>query len=69
LAGTDRGLIVAAGERSYVLIAEWPDLHALAAARPRMIKTLATFRRGLEDLGAGLGVTDAASGEVVLSLK
>jgi hypothetical protein len=34
-----------------------------------MIETLGTFRHALEDLGAGLGVTDAASGNVVLSLK
>ena len=67
--GLSRGLIVATGERSYVLIAEWPHLHALADARPPMIKTLGTFRHALEDLGSGLGVTDAVSGEVVLSLK
>jgi hypothetical protein len=67
--GLSRGLIVATGERSYVLIGEWPDTHALADARPRMIETLGTFRHALEDLGAGLGVTDAASGNVVLSLK
>jgi hypothetical protein len=67
--GLSRGLIVATGERGYVLIGEWPDLRALADARPPMIKTLGTFRHGLEDLGAGLGVTDAVSGEVVLSLK
>jgi hypothetical protein len=52
-----------------VLIGEWPDMRALADARPRMIETLGTFRHALEDLGAGLGVTDAVSGNVVLSLK
>jgi hypothetical protein len=34
-----------------------------------MIATLDTFRHALEDLGGGLGVTDAVSGQVVLSLK
>ncbi len=66
--GLSRGLIVASGERSYVLIGEWPNMHALADARQSMIKTLGTFRHALEDLGPGLGVTDAVSGEVVLSL-
>jgi len=67
--GLSRGLIVASGERSYVLIGEWPDMYALADARQSMIKTLGTFRHALEDLGPGLGVTDADSGAVVLSLK
>jgi hypothetical protein len=33
-----------------------------------MIETLNSFRDTLEDLGAGLGVTDAVSGPVVLDL-
>jgi hypothetical protein len=41
----------------------------LAAARPKMIATLDSFRDTLEDLGAGLGVTDPVSGPVVLELK
>lgn len=67
--GLKRGLIVATGERTYVLIGEWPDASALADARPPMIQTLGTFRHVLEDLGSGIGVTDAVSGEVVLSLS
>ena len=63
------GLIIGAGERSYVLVGEWPGMEDLAGARTRMIETLGTFRHALEDLGTGLGVTDAVSGEVVLSLK
>ena len=42
---------------------------AIAAARQRMIGTLDTFRYTLEELGPGLGVTEAVSGEVVLALK
>ena len=53
-------------ERSYCIIGEWADM---AAARPKMIATLDSFRDTLEDLGAGLGVTDPVSGPVVLELK
>jgi hypothetical protein len=42
---------------------------ALAAARPKMIATLDSFRDTLEDLGGGLGLTDPVSGPVVLALK
>jgi quinol monooxygenase YgiN len=61
--------IVRTGERSYCIIAEWRDAEALAQARPKMISTLDSFRDALEDLGAGLGVTDPVSGPVVLSMK
>ncbi|MEA3031365.1 MAG: hypothetical protein QOG13_2690 [Sphingomonadales bacterium] len=61
--------IVKTGEGSYCIIAEWDDMASLAAARPEMIATLDSFRDTLEDLGGGLGVTDPASGPVVLSMK
>ena len=61
--------IIKTGDRSYCLIAEWSDMDSLAAARPKMIATLDTFRHLLEDLGNGLGVTDPVSGPVVLELK
>lgn len=67
--GLIHGHIVDAGAGTYVLIAEWPDASAIASARKRMIETLDTFRDTLEDLGPGLGVTDAVSGPIVLSLK
>jgi hypothetical protein len=67
--GLLNGRIVRASDRAYVLIGEWPDMTAIAAARQRMIGTLDTFRHTLEDLGPGLGVTEAVSGEVVLALK
>jgi hypothetical protein len=67
--GLLRGFIVKTGDRSYTLVGEWVDANALAHARTRMIGTLDTFRHSLEDLGNGLGVTDAVSGEVKLSLK
>jgi len=66
--GMTRGFIIGTGERTYVLVGEWPDTTPLAAARQRMIGTLETFRHALEDLGSGLGVTDAVSGDVTLAL-
>jgi hypothetical protein len=67
--GLLRGFIVKTGDRSYTLVGEWIDTNALVGARTSMIGTLDTFRHTLEDLGNGLGVTDAVSGEVTLSLK
>jgi hypothetical protein len=61
--------IISTGERRYCIIAEWDDMDALANARPNMIATLDSFRDTLEDLGGGLGVTDAVAGPVVLGLK
>ena len=66
--GLARGCIIKTGDRSFILVGEWSDMPALAGARERMIETLNTFRHTLEDLGSGLGVTDAVSGEVVLAL-
>jgi hypothetical protein len=66
--GSTRGVIISTGERTYLLLGEWPDMPTLAASRQRMIETLDTFRHALEDLGPGLGVTDAVSGSVVLAL-
>lgn len=61
--------MIKTGDRSYCLIAEWPDTDAIAKARPQMIATLNSFQDTLEDLGGGLGVTDAVAGPVVLSAK
>ena len=67
--GLLRGVMIKTGDRSYCLIGEWADANALADARSRMIATLDSFRETLENLGPGLGVTDAVSGSVVLDLK
>ena len=67
--GLLRGCMIKTGERTYCLIAEWPDTDAIARARTGMIATLDTFRSLLEDLDGGLGVTDAVAGPVVLDLK
>ena len=57
------------GDRSYCIVVEWDDMDAITKARPNMIATLNSFRDSLEDLGGGLGVTDAVAGPVVLALK
>ena len=67
--GLQRGVMIRTGDRTYCLIGEWADTNALAEARGKMIETLNSFRETLEDWGAGLGVTDAVSGPVVLDLK
>jgi Antibiotic biosynthesis monooxygenase len=61
--------IIAAGDERYCIIAEWESFEALVASRPQMISTLDRFRLTLEDLGGGLGVTDAVAGPVVLAIK
>jgi hypothetical protein len=67
--GFERSLLIKTGDRSFCIVTEWRDMDALAAARPKMIATLDTFRDTLEDLGGGLGVTDPVSGPVVLELE
>lgn len=59
--------MVKTGDGAYCLVGEWDSKDALVAARPAMIATLDTFRHTLLDLGEGKGVTDAVSGDVVLS--
>jgi quinol monooxygenase YgiN len=61
--------IIRTGEQTYCLIAEWEDTDALTRSRPQMIATLNTFRHLLDELGDGLGVTDAVSGSVAKVLK
>jgi len=67
-AGFKRFVMVKTGDRRYCVIGEWDSVESLAAARPKMIATLDTFRDLLEDLGGGQGVTDPVSGEVVLEI-
>jgi quinol monooxygenase YgiN len=67
--GLVRGAMIRTGEGSYCLVGEWTDTDALASARASMIATLDSFRGTLEELGNGMGVTDAVSGPVVLDLK
>ncbi|MBI3946072.1 MAG: antibiotic biosynthesis monooxygenase [Armatimonadetes bacterium] len=67
--GFRRGVVVDTGDRTYCFIGEWDGFDSIVAARPKMIYLLDQFRDTLEDLGGGLGVTDAVSGEAVVELK
>ena len=67
--GLERATIIKTGEHTYCLMAEGTDVDALGRARPNMIATLNSFRDTLDDLGDGLGVTDAVSGPAVMTLK
>ena len=61
--------LIKTGDRTYMIVGEWTGMDAMAASRTSMIAMLDTMRDMLEDQGGGLGVTDPASGEVVLALK
>ena len=66
--GFRKGALIKTGDRTYCAIGEWESYQSITAARPKMIAMLDTFRDTLEDLGAGLGVTDPVSGEVVVEM-
>jgi hypothetical protein len=63
--GLRRALMVKTGERTYCFIGEWNSMKDIVNARPDMIEDLNRWRPLLEDLGGGLGVTDAISGEAI----
>jgi len=67
--GLRRAGLIKTGDRAYCFVGEWEGVADIAAARTAMIASLDRFRDTLEDLGHGLGVTDPASGEVVVSIK
>ncbi len=64
--GMRRFSLMKTGERSYCIVGEWESMATLIAARPTMIGKLDRMRGMLEDLGGGLGLTDAASGDVLI---
>ena len=66
--GFRRFVLIKTGDRTYCAIGEWESYQKIIAARPKMIAMLDTFRDTLENLGAGLGVTDPVSGEVVVEM-
>ena len=65
--GFDGGWLVRTGDRTFCVIGQWQSFQHLADARPEMVGVLDEMRHMLEDLGAGLGLTDPVSGEVVAS--
>lgn len=60
--GFIRGSLVDTGNRGYCFIGEWTSFDSIVQARPKMIGLLDTLREHLEDLGAGMGLTDPVSG-------
>jgi len=69
LPGARNFWLIRSGERSFIVVAEWDSMQALAAARPAMIANLDRLRPILEDLGGGRGLTEPWSGEVALHVK
>ena len=64
-AGLRKAVLIKTAERTYCFIGEWDSFQALADARRDMVEDLDRLRPLLEELGGGLGVTDAVSGELV----
>jgi hypothetical protein len=67
--GLRRGSLIKTGERTSCIIGEWDSMDALMTARDAMVTILDTYRRTLEDLENGLGVTDPVSGECILDIR
>ena len=65
-AGFFGGALVKTSEDTYCFVGCWEDMGRIAAARPKMIGMLDSFRHMLEDQGGGRGVTDPVSGEAVV---
>src|ERR1051326_4884014 len=64
--GARRFSLIKTGEGTYCIVGEWNSFDDIVGARPQMIGLLDRFRHMLEDLGAGIGVTDPVSGEAVI---
>jgi hypothetical protein len=68
LKGFRKGALVKTGDVTYCFVGEWSSYRDIVNARPKMIEILDGFRDLLEDIGGGLGVTYAVSGEAVVEL-
>jgi hypothetical protein len=66
--GARRFVLIRTGDSTFCAVGEWDSFNDIVNARPKMIGLLDSFRDMLEDLGAGLGVTDPISGEAVLEM-
>ncbi len=62
------GHLVQTGDQTFCMIGEWRSYESIVAARPQMIGLLDSVRELLDDLGAGLGLTDPVSGRSVVKL-
>ena len=58
--------LIKTGDYSYCSIIEWANEQALANARPQMIAFLDTIRSNLIEFNQDIGITDPASGPVVI---
>ena len=58
--------LIKTGEYSYCSIIEWINQEALENARPHMIAFLDTIRSMLIEFSQDLGITDPASGPVII---
>jgi heme-degrading monooxygenase HmoA len=67
--GARRAVLLRTGDRSYCLVGEWDKMESIVAARPAMAAFATRFRDLLEDLGSGLGISDAVSGEAVVDRR
>tara|TARA_B100001057_G_scaffold326671_1_gene326924 strand:+ start:61 stop:405 length:345 start_codon:yes stop_codon:yes gene_type:complete len=61
--------LIKIGDYSYCSIIEWANEQALANARPHMIAFLDTIRNMLIEFSQDLGVTDPASGRVIIDQR
>jgi hypothetical protein len=68
-AGFRKATLIKTGDRTYCFVGEWNGQDSIVAARPKMIGILDGVRGLLEDLGGGVGVTDAVSGPAVVEIK
>jgi hypothetical protein len=62
------GNLIKTGDQTFCFVGEWLRFQNIVNARPQMSALLDGFRDMLEDLGSGLGVTDAVSGKAVAKL-
>jgi hypothetical protein len=67
--GLRKAAFLKTGERSYSLVGEWDGFDAIVTARTDMIADLNRMRHLLEDLGNGMGITHAVSGEAIAELS
>ena len=64
--GFHGGALIRTGDDTYCFVGCWESFDRIAAARPKMIGILDSFRNMLVDMGGGRGVTDPVSGEAVV---
>jgi len=67
-AGNRRVALLRASETSHFVVGEWESYDALADSRTPVAAKMALIRPLLEDLGGGLGISYAVSGEAIVEL-